>query len=322
MIRRLRRRWARRRVEQAFVRGGAVVRVTGHRQRLDEDGDAREYHDRLHAPWRELSPDGVSPFEIDEVGAWLAQSLHPAGAGSVVGAPAKAKVGTITALAIGAVALVAGLWWVRADVGEPDPVQFGALVADASGWTARGDAGDGGALALEVLCGPQIHFARPAGCGLDEELTFAFRLAPSFQPGTAGPGGRLVLFGLDEAGDTLYYAPTPAPDPAPSVPLATALGAGWQGAGFGVRLAVNHVPGRVRVYGLWTRAQVGVEDIDTWAERLRRDHHVDHPAAASRWAEAAGLIGTDVCPSADACADAWIDLRLTASSAAPTSRVP
>jgi len=296
-----------RRVERAFVEGHVGRRAPWVRDRLRRDGRARAHHDRLHAPLRALSRDDVSAFELDEVGAWLARDLGIEPLDVPANSPANSvAIWRAAWVAIG-VLVLAWVGWRGSDRWQE--ARGGALgehVAVASGLRARG-AGERPALAFEALCGPRIRFARPDGCRIDEELTFAFALDPTPAMDRAADDGtaQLVLFGLDEAGDVAYYAPTPSGHR----PVAARVDdQSWRSVGFGVQLHVNHVPGQLRVFALWTTHPATVADVDRWAARLRSD--TPDPSDQRPWTERAGVIGSHLCPVAEACAAAQLELNL------------
>jgi hypothetical protein len=84
---------------------------------------------------------------------------------------------------------------------------------------------------------------------------------------TVSNGGhyqRVFVVGLDETGELKWYAPRPPETtsvPAPAgvdVPLGAA-----------VRLGVNHDPGKVRIYALFSDNPLSAEEIEAAAERVR-----------------------------------------------------
>lgn len=116
---------------------------------------------------------------------------------------------------------------------------------------------DSAGLALQVLCGEPLRPADESGCRLDEQMSFAYRTS------AAGDAAGLVLFGVDEHGDTLYYAPTPV-----DAALADVSPDQWRPVGLTVDLDVNHEAGRLTVYGLVTTNAATARDVDRFATTL------------------------------------------------------
>lgn len=210
---------------------------------------AREHYDRTIHAFRALEGAAVSEVEYDLVEQWLTQdgSFSPELATAPPGFLER-WLGTLgVALAVAAALLLV----------------FGPLrPALENPMGVRGAAGRT-ALALEALCPSGIDGAllRPAsdnGCAESGTLSFAYRLD------TRAAGGHLSLFGLDEDGDVMYYAPTPVDEAA----IATIAGA-WQPLPHVVELGVNHVPGRLRVYGIVSPQPLSIEAIDDAAVNLR-----------------------------------------------------
>jgi hypothetical protein len=87
---------------------------------------------------------------------------------------------------------------------------------------------------------------------------------------TVSNGGRFArvfLVGVDDELNLKWYAPRP-PELA-SVPAPAGVD---QPIGGAVRLGVNHDPGRVRIYALFSDAPVSAQEIEAAAETLGRQH--------------------------------------------------
>lgn len=292
--------WRARVVTRGFVRGGQGRAGARARRMLavhSHDEHLHVLHDRLHAPLRTLGHDGVGAYELDEVGAWLEADLLAAGAPTSAGGRLALVPTMLGAACLTVLALLAWGWF--SVVGRDH--RPGALIAavDDSAWAARGGQGDDG-LALEALCGPRIRFARPEGCARDEELTFAVRVSNSLG------AGHVSLFGIAESGDSLYYAPTPA-EPA-AIAIDPRDAGTWRGVGFGVRLGVNHEPGAVRVFAIFTPRSVSVAQVDAWTAILRDDRAGSDPGRDLL--DVLGLHGSAMCPAAGDCAAASLDISI------------
>ncbi|MCR9165451.1 MAG: hypothetical protein ACE37F_11925 [Nannocystaceae bacterium] len=283
-----------RRIEDAMT-GRLTARG---RQALFEEVEcnpaARADYDLAFEALRALEHAAVAHAELDVVEGWLMDDL----AGEAK-APAWWRRPFVTGALAAGLALAAAVALVVAI----DPVASTQI--DDDGFAVRG-AGDDRGLAIDVLCPREAGWASrrglvPAaeyGCGLDGTLSFAYRLDPSVG------GGTLSLFGVDEAGDVLYYAPTPAStggvDAAPGT---------WTPLPMVVNLGVNHAAGSIVVYGLVSPQVPTIGQIDAlaaalaeqgpggigdapWHERLR-----EHPALAA------------VCPP-DTCHSAELDFTI------------
>jgi hypothetical protein len=194
----------------------------------------RDYYDRGVSAFRFMGgASDPSAIEFDMVEGWLLD----------VAPQAESKVAWWARpwLALGTLAAVVLALFVVIPRGQgPSLAQL----------TAKGGAASGG-LALEVLCGDPLRPADEAGCRLDETMTFAYRVV------APGPVGSLALFGVDEHGDTLYYAPTPVAEDA----FEAVLGR-WRAVDHAVDLGVNHEAGRMTVFALVTKNPLTVRDVD------------------------------------------------------------
>lgn len=124
-----------------------------------------------------------------------------------------------------------------------------------SGFQARGGAQHERTAGLRVFCiagdGVTPHCAR------EDQLKLTVSNAGKFQ--------RVFLVGLDDEWSPKWYAPrppeiesVPAPDGV-DVPVGPAI-----------RLGVNHDPGKVRVYAIFSDAPVTSQEIEAAAERMRQ----------------------------------------------------
>jgi hypothetical protein len=145
---------------------------------------------------------------------------------------------------------------------------------------------------------------RPAelgACNVDGLLGFAYRVAPRDE---RAEERWLSLFGVDERGTVLYYAPTPV-DPSA---VSTTTGK-WTAAPMSVDAGVNHAPGTVRVFALLSPEVPSVERIDGWATMLH-----DLPAASEGdepWHRRLGPTAVaSVCRRLDLCDSAELSFEL------------
>ena len=214
-------------------------------EQMSADADARAHFDVAVQGLRILEGHDAewSPFELDLVHDRLLGDLAPR-TNPWVAWVRRWRRAFWSGGALAA-SLAALLFWVRTD---DSPAQF----------TVRGD-DSAGPLALRALCGEPL---RPAerGCEVTDTMSFAYRVAED-----ADPDRSLVLFGVDDRGRVLYYAPTPDD---PSV-LRPASGA-WAPAQITVALEINHRPGMLRVFGvlLDRDRMVNHDDIERWASAL------------------------------------------------------
>ncbi len=261
------------------------------RRHLRSDAGLQAYYDRSVEAIRFIEGDvDYAPCELDTVGSWLADDLQPSSA------PGRGWLAVrllVPALGVAALALaLAPLWpW----LGSED-VEF----------AARGDAADQD-LALEALCTPASADGgaemRPVGvgpCPVDGVLGLAYWTDGAI----ADSGARwLSLFGVDEAGRLLYYAPTPV-DPA-AIPVESG---GWHSVPRAVELSVNHQPGRIWLYGLVSDAAPAVEQLERWSALLPDDN--DDPRDPP-WHERLGSseMGA-VCPNTADCDSAELTFVL------------
>ncbi len=218
--------------------------------RLRSDAQARSDYDRVFDVMRALEQRPLAEAEYGLVEDWLLADVEPE------------------------TATVASSWWSWRWLGVACAVTAGLVLAvgplqprvQDDGWQARGSQGAHG-LAIDALCPTRtgeglerngLVPAAEAGCSGQSTLSFAYRIDPS-SPAV----GVLSLFGVDERGDVLYYAPTPADTAA----IDTVVGT-WQPLPLVVNLNVNHEPGRIVLYGLVSAEPPTREQIDAVARAL------------------------------------------------------
>ena len=130
-------------------------------------------------------------------------------------------------------------WWFSAVASMAAMVLWVAIPGD-DAFAPRGGDRARPQAAIMALCGEPPRPASERGCGLEEPLSFsAYREAQGHggeQSATADL--HLSLFGIGEAGDLLYYTPTPASPEG----IRSAAGA-WEALPFSVRLQ-GEPPGR------------------------------------------------------------------------------
>jgi hypothetical protein len=262
-------------------------------EHLRSNAESRAYYDRGIEAFRSLEGGrDLSHFELSMVETWLADGLAEAEALPASGrlrrwiAPGLGILGVATALL---------LTW-----GLLPPPQ-------GDGLEPRGDA-QGRGLAIEVMCASRLAGGvtpmRPAelgSCDVSGLLGFAYRASPHED---VADGRWLSLFGVDERGKVLYYAPTPADDAA-----IAARADHWTAAPISVDAKVNHRSGTVRVFGLLSPEIPDVAKIDAWGAILR-----DLPAASEGdepWHERLEPAAmTTVCRRLDLCDSAELSFEL------------
>jgi hypothetical protein len=291
----------RRLLERELIAGIAPRRRRALIERLRGNVEQRRGWDRAISAFRVLERREVSRLEIEQVERWLFEDLDEQG----VVAPARPRWrwAWLGGIAVTLASATAVLLWID---GEP-----GELPAASDELVARGDDRFARPLALELMCGQPVRAAATRGCTIDETLGFSIRLgAEGLSPDNASALGRAPLhvsaFGLAEDGDVLYYLPTPD-EPAST---RVSLGAPWQPLPFSVRLAVNHAPGRVRVFALASERPAEVADVERFATELasQRAADLDDPPWHLRLPDRALA---SLCPHPARCASAETVLTIS-----------
>lgn len=293
----------RRLLERELISGLGARRRRALVERLRGNVEQRRGWDRAIAAFRVLERREVSRFEIDQVERWLFEDLGEQG----VLAPVRPRfrwpwLGGLAATILSAAAL---LVWIDEDPAtDAQTVEHDELVPRGGDHFAR-------PLAIDLVCGQPVRTAAARGCSLDETLGFSVRLGlEGLAPEAASTLGRAPLhvsaFGLAEDGSLLYYSPTPDDRSRTTV----TLGAPWQPLPFSVRLAVNHAPGRVRVFALASEHPADVADVEHLAAALRPQPpaDIDDPPWHLRL-PAAKL--ASLCPQPARCASAETVLSIT-----------
>jgi len=292
----MRRTWADARldrwIERELTEGLSPRARARLHERLRRDPSARARYDRSVAALRVLEGDrDLAEAELDVVERWLSHDWGEA----PETAPAVARWWPALAAALAAALVL--LWLGPLD---PGAMQRWSPGLD-DGWQARGPGSTGG-LALEALCGPDpgpggSPSLRARDCRLSDLMGFAYRV-----PEPAA--GTLTLFGVDAEGDPMFYLPTPVD------PSGASVSAGrWQPLPLGVRLAVNHAPGALRVYGLVAPTVATDDEVRRFVEHLQ-----SQPPAApgdAPWIERVGADALDrLCPASASCHAAELNLTL------------
>jgi hypothetical protein len=290
----------RRLLERELIAGLGPRRRRALIERLRGNAEQRRGWDRVIAAFRVLERREVSRFELEQVERWLFEDLAEQG----VVAPARTtrRWAWLGGLAVTLASAAAVLLWID---GEPN--ELPAVVDDSDQLVARGVDRFARPLALELVCGHPVRAAAARGCTLDETLGFSIRLGAE---GLASNTTSLHVsaFGLAEDGSLLYYLPTPD-EPART---RVSLGAPWQPLPFSVRLAVNHAPGRVRVFALASERPAEVADIERFAVALapQAPANLDDPPWHLRLPDSALA---SLCPHSTRCASAETVLSITAA---------
>lgn len=296
----------RRASERELIRGLRASRRRALIERLRGNAEQRRAWDRAIVAFRSLERREVSRFELEQVERWLFEDLEA----ERVLAPARRvaiwrrwtvlAAAAATSLVTAAVALL----WIAA---APEPGR-GDLIIKIDELVARGRAAIERPLAIELMCGQPVRSAAQRGCAHDELLGFSVRLGDeTLTPASAAELGRaplsLSVFGIDAAGDVLYYSPTPV-EPARHT---IALGSGWQALPLSVRLAVNHQPGRVRVFVLAGEAPLAADELPELARALAAQPSADVDDMPWHLRLAPALLQR-VCPQLGRCASAETEL--------------
>jgi hypothetical protein len=262
-------------------------------EHLRSNEESRAYYDRGIEAYRSLEG-GRDPshLELSMVQTWLADGLTEAEV-----EPASRRLGrwAVPGLAALGVAAALLLTWGLLPRPRHDDLE------------ARGAARDQG-LAIEVMCASRVAEGiapmRPAelgSCDVGGLLGFAYR-ASSHED--VAEGRWLSLFGIDERGTVLYYAPTPVDSSA-----IAAEPDSWTAAPMSVDAGVNHSPGTVRVFALLSPESPDVAKIDAWAAMLR-----DLPAASAGdepWHQRLGPAAmSSVCRRPELCDSAELSFEL------------
>jgi hypothetical protein len=229
-------RRARRRAHRLLLGDADATLLDELRAQVRGDAEAHAAYERGALALRLLEGDPeVAQAELDVVEQWISADLarEQAQARAAGGLRAWLQGLGVAALAAAAAALVwAGGTAQRPDSSDPFAVRGGPLED---------------VLGLDVLCvrpgaaldDRALQPASTGACGLDQSLTFAVRLPAS------ATDHDVVLFGVDGRGKLHPYAPTPSePGLIQGVPGA------WTPSGFGVRIAVNHGAGLLRVFAI------------------------------------------------------------------------
>lgn len=298
----------RRLLERELIAGLGPRRRRALIERLRGNAEQRRGWDRAIAGFRALERREVSRFEIEQVERWLFEDL--AEQGVVTPARPRWRWAWLGGVAVTLASAAAVLLWIDAErAGESD--ELPGAVDDSNELVARGEDRFARPLALELMCGQPVRAAATHGCTLDETLGFSIRLgAEGLTSDTASALGRgpmhVSAFGLAEDGALLYYLPTPD-EPART---RVSLGAPWQPLPFSVRLAVNHAPGRVRVFALASDRPAELADVERLAAALapQPTADVDDPPWHLRLP---GSALASLCPRASRCASAETLLTIT-----------
>jgi hypothetical protein len=275
----------RRAIERELVDGLGAGRRRALIERLRGNAGERRGWDRAIAALRVVEDRPVSRFEIDQVERWLFDDLaadgvlatqaRPAGEGDRRHRRRSTWLGATLATLATAATL---LWWIDDD--ERGLMNDMNDMVDEQGDTGelvgRGADRFARPLGLELVCGTPPRPASDRGCALDELLGFSIRLGdddldPVAAASLAAAPLHLSVFGISEDGEVHYYLPNPDASERPAL----AVNDRWTALPMSIRLAVNHGPGRVRVFALASERAPSIADIDRLAATL-----FGHPRAS------------------------------------------
>jgi hypothetical protein len=187
-----------------------------------------------------------SPASFDRIGAAVLDGLEPAPKPAWKRALAWLAPPQRWGVALAAMLVVAIL-----------PVVLRPTPPDANEFQARGGRPAERAAGLRAFCLDQS--------GVTPRCTRASQLKLTVSNG--GGFGRVFLVGVDDQWNLKWYAPRP-PELA-SVPAPVGVD---QPVGAAVRVGVNHDPGKVRIYALFSDTPVSASEIEAAAAALGRDH--------------------------------------------------
>lgn len=285
-------------IERELTHGLSPRRRARLHEQLRRDPRARARYDRAVEALRVLEGElDVAPSELDVVGRWLADDWS-APPPSAVGEGVRRWWPVVTAVLAAALVL---LW-----VGPLADLQTLRPWAGDDGWQARG-LGHADGLALEALCGPDeaddaARRMRVRDCSLGDLLGLAYRVP-------AEARGELTVFGVDAQGDAMFYLPTPV-----AAAGATVDPGRWRALPLAVRLAVNHAPGSLRIYGLVAPTVATVDEVRALAAALAPMSAAepgDAPWTTRVAADAAAQQALSrLCPSPSRCDAAELQLTL------------
>lgn len=242
-----------RRMDRALCGRAEAGDVRGLVAALRDDPKLRATYDRGAQVMRTLERASVAAVELDWVERWLEADGTLTGAAPIA---AQSRWWWIAGAVLAAGAAVVALRPVSPGITDlDDPLRAkGVNAGPQAGW-----------LGLSVLCdgghGPTaLVDIASATCPADASVGFALRVDARHHG-----GDHLALFGVDGDGGVQYYLPTPDQ---PSITL-TGRDA-WVSLDRAVRLAVNHPPGRVRVYAALLPHAPRIEAIEQAAATLAR----------------------------------------------------
>lgn len=261
----------------------------------------REIYDRATLAMRALERREIAETEIDLVERWLTDD----GVLAPQRTPTRTRAWMWIGVAFGMAAAA-----VLALRPSPPPAPDDRFDPKGGGYARL--------LGLQLLCddghaaASKLRDVAGSSCAKDATLGFAIRIDESYTGGSA-----LALFGVADDGEVLYYVPVP--DDARQPALAHGR---WQPLSRAVKLAVNHRPGRVRVFALLGPTTPSLDAIDEAAAALARQ-----PVATQTdppWHER--LAGTlpllAACGAPGQCASAELEFWVGPDAGAPDGEPP
>jgi hypothetical protein len=237
-------------------------------QRRQHDAQARNEYDKLFRFLRALDEDTeVSPLELELVESRLFSESQA----SPLGAPESRTRPVLwaAALALLATGFLLVLWPSFSEPGTSEGRQGRGIayvppqahLGVGQGLVARGGL-PGHGLAVEFFCAAPAQPILDGSCAVNRDLSFAFKVEGEQRRGV-DPNASLSLFGIDQSGELKYYFPTPVDHELP-----TTRSQRWTAIEHSVRLDVNHKPGRVRMFALWSPEPPLVQDIESFHQAL------------------------------------------------------
>lgn len=250
-----------RRIDQAFLGELSPAQAEDLRQHLEGCADCRARYDRAARMERVLSGGTgaiatASPAELDRVGAAVFAALdaeRSVGLVERLGAWIRRPGVSLLAAAASAAALVAVLapGWNRGD--------FGAGELRARGGPPAVRAATIHAFCLSSEADFALDRARAPACSLSAQLKLSV--------GNPGDHRFLFLVGVQDDYAPRWYAPRP---PETQSTTAPAPQDGEVPFGSATRLAVNHRPGALRIYGLFSDAPLSGAEVSAAIEALSK----------------------------------------------------
>ena len=231
-------------LDRIFVHQKSIGNTAKLRRHVTQCDDCAGYYHRLMSLHSHLEGDalGLSELQLE----WLLPAIKKS-----LGQPApKRRASVLGALgALTALGAAAALLLVAVPKEEEFQARQGAPTIEVG---IRGACGDAHGLSSTFSSG-----GAPGACGLGDILTLSYTNAV-----TDGGYPYLFVVGVDESNEPLWYYPTPSEGQSLQIQRGRdAVDISLPG---GIRLSVNHHPGRVRMYGVFSKTPITTEAVQAW----------------------------------------------------------